>query len=76
MQPTPVRGIWSSNDHDESQLTLLVDRPPEMRLLDLGDMYQELTTLLGITVDIWTSEELPGWLKEDVLAECIPLLAS
>lgn len=73
--PRLFGAIWSSNDHDESQLTLLVDRTPEMRLLDLGNMYQELTALLGITVDIWTPEELPGWLKEEVLAECVPLSA-
>jgi predicted nucleotidyltransferase len=73
--PRLFGSLRSGTDNDESQFTPLVDRTPGMRLLDFGNMYQELTALLGITVDIWTPEELPGWLKEEVLAECVPLSA-
>lgn len=71
--PRMLGSILSAEGKGLNQLTLLVDRTPQMRLLDLGNMYQELSALLNVTIDIWTPEELPAWLKEDVLAECIPL---
>jgi predicted nucleotidyltransferase len=65
--------VHSTTDEQPAQLNLLVDPTPKMRLLDLGYMYQELSALLNLVVDIWTPEELPLWLKEDVLAECVAL---
>ena len=43
-------------DREGSDLDLLVDALPGVTLLDLGDLEEELRSLLGIRVDLLTPE--------------------
>jgi len=60
-------------DQDGSDLDLLVDALPGATLLDLGDLQDELTLLLGITVDVLTPGDLPPKFRAQVLAQAQPV---
>ena len=61
------------DDHDGSDLDLLVDALPGTTLFDLGGLQFELETLLGIPVDLLTPPDLPAKLRAIVLAEAQPV---
>ncbi len=60
-------------DRDGSDLDLLVDALPGATLLDLGDLEEELKSLLGIDVDLRTPGNLPPKFRSKVLAEAQPV---
>ena len=60
-------------DQDGSDLDLLVDVQPGATLLDLGDLEDELKSLLGIDVDLHTPGDLPAKFRAKVLAEAQPV---
>lgn len=60
-------------DQDGSDLDLLVDALPGATLLDLGDLQDELQTLLGVHVDLLTPGDLPPKFRAKVLAEAQPI---
>ena len=60
-------------DQDGSDLDLLVDALPGATLLDLGDLQDELQTLLGVHVDLLTPGDLPPEFRAKVLAEAQPI---
>jgi predicted nucleotidyltransferase len=61
------------NDHDGSDLDLLVDAGPETTLFDLGGLQVELEELLGVRVDLLTPQDLPPRIRERVLREAMPV---
>lgn len=65
--------VLHGTDHDGSDLDLLVDALPGATLLDLGDLEDELKTLLGVDVDLLTPGDLPPKFRAKVLAEAQPV---
>ena len=61
------------NDHDGSDLDLLVDPTPETSLMDIGAIRHELKKLLGMEMDVLTPASLPSGIRERVLKEALPL---
>lgn len=64
-----VRG----EDTARSDLDLLVDPTPETTLFDLGAIRHELSTLLGVSVEVLTPTAIPDNFKNEVLAEARPI---
>ena len=60
-------------DREGSDLDLLVDVLPGATLFDLGGLQLELEDLLGVPVDLRTPGDLPVKLREQVLAEALPV---
>ncbi|RRE42684.1 nucleotidyltransferase [Klebsiella pneumoniae] len=52
---------------------LLVDALPGATLLDLGDLEEELKSLLGVDVDLLTPGDLPPKFRAKVIAEAQPI---
>ncbi len=71
--PRVFGSVLHGNDRDGSDLDLLVDALPGATLLDLGDLEDELKTLLGIDVDLLTPNDLPAKFRAKVLAEARPV---
>ena len=61
------------DDHDDSDLDLLVDPLPGATLLDLGGLQITLEEMLGVSVDLVTPGDLPPKFRRTVLAEAIPI---
>lgn len=61
------------DDHDGSDLDLLVDPLPGATLFDLGGLHTELERLLGVRVDLLTPGDLPPSIRQRVLAEAEPV---
>ncbi len=67
--------VAKGEDGPESDLDLLVDIPSErLRLLDLIQLGIEVGDLLGVKVDIGTSEMLRPGIRQQVLSEARPLI--
>jgi len=60
-------------DQDGSDIDLLVDALPGATLLDLGGLQEELSSLLGVGVDLLTPGDLPPKFRAKVLAEAQPV---
>ena len=60
-------------DHDGSDLDLLVDLPVGTSLLTVIDLQQALADTLGVSVDLCTERELHPALKQQILAQARPL---
>lgn len=60
-------------DREGSDLDLLVDALPGATLFDLGDLEDELKTLLGVDVHLLTPGDLPTTFRAKVLAEAQPV---
>ncbi len=58
---------------DGSDLALLVDALPGATLLDLGNLEDDLTSLLGVEVDVLTPGDLPPTFRSQVLAVAKPV---
>lgn len=65
--------VLHGTDQDGSDLDLLVDALPGTTLLDLGDLQDELQSLLGVHVDLLTPGDLPPKFRAKVLAEAQPV---
>jgi uncharacterized protein len=57
-----------NEDHDGSDLDLLVDALPGTTLFDLGGLQYELERLLGLPVDVRTPQDISTRFRETVLA--------
>jgi len=64
-----VRG----EDHEGSDLDILIDPTPETTLMDIGAIRHELRTLLQVDVDVLTPRALPEKFRAQVLTEAAPL---
>ncbi len=71
--PRVFGSVLHGNDRDGSDLDLLVDALPGATLLDLGDLEDELKTMLGIDVDLLNPNDLPAKFRAKVLAEARPV---
>jgi uncharacterized protein len=71
--PRIFGSVLHGTDQDGSDLDLLVDALPGATLLDLGDLEDELKSLLGVDVDLLTPGDLPQKFRAQVLAEAQPV---
>lgn len=71
--PRIFGSVLHGTDRDGSDLDLLVDALPGTTLLDLGDLQDELQSLLGVHVDLLTPGDLPPKFRAKVLAEAQPV---
>lgn len=71
--PRIFGSVLHGTDRDGSDLDLLVDALPGATLLDLGDLQDELQSLLGVHVDLLTPGDLPPKFRAKVLAEAQPV---
>lgn len=71
--PRIFGSVLYGTDRDGSDLDLLVDALPGATLLDLGDLEDELKSLLGVNVDLLTPGDLPPKFRAKVLAEAQPV---
>lgn len=71
--PRVFGSVLDGSDSDDSDLDLLVDALPGTTLFDLGGLTEELTELLGVTVDVRTPQELPEKFRAKVVAEARPV---
>jgi uncharacterized protein len=73
--PRIFGSVARGEDTEGSDLDLLVD-DPDGRLLDLlalGGMNYEISGLLGISVDIVPSADLPPKIRDAALRDAVPL---
>lgn len=56
-----------NEDHDGSDLDLLVDAPPGTTLMDLCGLQHELELLLGLSVDVRTPQDISKRFRDTVL---------
>ncbi len=71
--PRVFGSVLHGTDRDGSDLDLLVDALPGATLLDLGDLQDDLQSLLGVRVDVLTPGDLPPKFRAKVLAEAQPV---
>ena len=71
--PRVFGSTMRGTDHDGSDLDLLVDALPGATLFDLGGLQAEIEGLLGVPVDIVTTGGLRPAIREQGLAEAMPL---
>ncbi len=71
--PRLFGSVLHGNDHDGSDVDLLVDALPGTTLFDLGGLQIELETLLGLPVDLKTPGDLPPNIRAKILAEAQPV---
>ena len=74
--PRVFGSVLYGPDRDGRDLDLLVDALPGATLLDLGDLgdlEDELKSLLGVDVDLLTPGDLPPKFRAKVLAEVKPV---
>jgi predicted nucleotidyltransferase len=65
--------VVHGDDHEDSDLDILVDPTVNTSLMDIAKIQVELEKLLGISFDVLTPKELPEKFKKSVLAEAVPL---
>ena len=71
--PRVFGSVLHGTDREGSDLDLLVDALPGATLFDLGDLEDELRTLLGVDVHLLTPGDLPTTFRAKVLAEAQPV---
>ena len=71
--PRVFGSVLHGTDGESSDLDLLVDALPGATLLDLGNLQEEVASLLGVNVDLLTPGDLPPKIRAKVLAEAQPL---
>lgn len=71
--PRVFGSVVHGDDHEGSDIDLLVDAMPGATLLDLGGLQVELEELLGVRVDLLTPSDLPLKFRAQVFAEAIPV---
>lgn len=65
--------VARGDDTETSDIDLLVDLDEGVGLIALSGLVRELTTLLGVRVDVVPADSLKGTIRVDALAEAIPL---
>lgn len=61
--------VLRGDDHEGSDLDILVDPLPGASLFDLGGLQVDLEELLGVPVDLVTPGDLPEKFRNHVLTE-------
>jgi predicted nucleotidyltransferase len=65
--------VLHGNDHEDSDLDILIDPTPETTMFDIGAIRHELLQLLGVQVDVLTPNALPDAFRAKVIAEARPV---
>lgn len=65
--------IAKGQEHNGSDLDLLVDLAADQSLLGLIQLRQELEDLLGCPVDVTEAESLHPLIRNEILAQALPL---
>ena len=65
--------VLHGDDHEGSDLDILVDPTPDTTLMDVARIQVELEKLLGVAVDVLTPKALPDKFLGVVLAEAVPV---
>ena len=65
--------VLHGDDHEGSDLDILIDPTPNTTLMDVAKIQVELETLLGVSVDVLTPKSLPDKFHNSVLAEAVPV---
>lgn len=73
VNPRVFGSVARGEDTDTSDLDLLVDKLPETSFSDLMGLEEELGALLGVRVDVGTSNVLHWVIRDQVLAEARPV---
>jgi predicted nucleotidyltransferase len=71
--PRVFGSVLHGDDHEDSDIDILVDALPGATLFDLGDLQMALQELLGVRVDLLIPGELPKQFRDKVLAEAAPI---
>lgn len=69
VNPRVFGSVARGEDRDDSDLDLLVDRPPGTTLLDLGGLQFDLQEQLGIAVHLVSATGLRGPSRDRILGE-------
>lgn len=65
--------VLHGHDTERSDLDILVDTTDKTSLLDIGYIRHELSTLLGVPVDVLTPDSLPDSFRDEVLSKAVPV---
>lgn len=65
--------VLHGDDHEGSDLDILIDPTPSTTLMDVAAIQVELEQLLGVSVDVLTPKALPDKFRGLVLAEAAPV---
>jgi uncharacterized protein len=65
--------VLYGDDHEGSDLDILINPTPETTMFDIGAIRHELMQLLGVNVDVLTPKALPDSFREKVIAEALPV---
>lgn len=71
--PRVFGSVLRGEDSEGSDLDILVDPTPETSIFDIGTMRYRLRTLLGVEVDVLTPDALHAQMREQVVAEALPV---
>jgi predicted nucleotidyltransferase len=67
--------IATGQEHEHSDLDLVVDLSPDHSLLEVISLRQDLEDLLGYSVDLTEESELHPLLRDEILAQAVLLWA-
>jgi predicted nucleotidyltransferase len=70
------RTFWATQDGSTlngAGLDLVVDALPGATAVDLGGLQEELEARLRVPVTVWTPADLPGGLRDELLADARPV---
>lgn len=65
--------VIRGEDTEISDIDFLIDPTHDTTLMDIGAIRHELSTLLGVSVDVLTPKALPESFRSVVLSEAIPV---
>lgn len=71
--PRVFGSVLHGTDREGSDIDILVDPLPGATLIDLGNLWDDLQTLLGVQVDLLTPGDLPKKFRDQVVAEAKPV---
>jgi predicted nucleotidyltransferase len=71
--PRVFGSVAQGTASEASDYDILVDALPGATMFDLGGLQIELEQLLGRQVDLLTPRELPPAIRQDVLANALPI---
>ena len=71
--PRVFGSVLHREDHEGSDIDILVDALPGATLFDLGGLQMDLQGILGVRVDLLTPQELPKRIRAQVISEAEPI---
>lgn len=73
VNPRIFGSVLTGNDHEDSDLDVLVEPLPDTTLFDLGGLQGALEEALGVRVDVKTPLDLPSEIRAEVLRLALPV---